>query len=48
MPIQAGDVAKTYADVNDLVQDLDYQPNTDTEIGIKMFVEWYKTYYKVN
>lgn len=48
MPIQAGDVTKTYADVNDLVQDLEYQPNTDVETGIKMFVEWYKQYYKVN
>ena len=34
--------------VTTLGQDLDYQPNTNIEIGIEMFIEWYKTYYKVD
>lgn len=47
MPLQAGDVPDTYADVSDLIADVDYKPNTSVEEGIGRFVEWYLDYYKV-
>ncbi len=45
LPLQPGDVINTWADVNDLVQDFDYQPNTSIEEGIQRFVNWYKEMY---
>ncbi len=45
-PIQPGDVEKTWADVNDLIRNFDYKPDTPVDEGIKRFVEWYKTYYR--
>lgn len=45
LPMQPGDVAKTWADVDDLNKDFDYQPNTSTSFGIKRFIEWYKDFY---
>jgi UDP-glucuronate 4-epimerase len=45
LPMQSGDVYTTYADVSDLINMLDYKPNTDLSIGIGKFVEWYKFYY---
>jgi UDP-glucuronate 4-epimerase len=45
LPMQAGDVEITYADVSDLQNELNYRPNTPLEYGIKKFVEWYKEYY---
>ena len=47
LPLQAGDVPDTYADVSDLVRDVDYKPDTSVETGIANFVEWYREYYKV-
>ena len=47
LPLQAGDVPDTYADVEALVQDVDYKPETTVEVGIKNFVDWYREYYKV-
>lgn len=46
-PIQPGDVPSTYADVQDLVDNLGYKPNTSIEKGIKNFIDWYKEYYQV-
>jgi len=43
--IQPGDVEKTWADVNDLITDFNYQPNTPIEKGVAEFVRWYKQYY---
>ena len=43
--LQPGDVADTYADVQDLVEDFDYKPNTPIHQGIKNFVDWYREYY---
>jgi UDP-glucuronate 4-epimerase len=48
LPLQPGDVPKTYADVDDLVKDVGFKPATPIEVGIKKFVEWYKEYYKIN
>lgn len=47
LPLQPGDVPDTYADVDDLVNDLGYKPNMSVEQGVANFVEWYKEYYKV-
>ena len=46
LPIQPGDVERTWANVDDLIKDYDYKPNTSISHGVKAFVEWYKTYYK--
>jgi UDP-glucuronate 4-epimerase len=48
MDIQPGDVAKTWADVKDLIRDYDYQPNTPVKSGIADFVKWYKEFYQIN
>ena len=47
MPIQAGDVEATYANVDDLVANLNYKPETTIVTGINNFVNWYRTYFKV-
>ena len=47
MPLQAGDVPATYANVDDLVQNLDYQPSTPVQKGIDNFVSWYRAFFKV-
>ena len=46
LPLQPGDVPDTYADVQDLVNDVGYKPNTSVEEGIANFVKWYKDFYK--
>jgi UDP-glucuronate 4-epimerase len=47
MDIQPGDVPATYADVDDLIQDVGFQPATPIEEGIAKFVAWYREYYSV-
>lgn len=47
LPLQAGDVPDTYADVEELVRDVGYQPSTPVEEGIERFVAWYRDYYGV-
>ena len=47
LPLQAGDVPATYADVADLMRDTGFKPATSIETGIARFVEWYRDYYKV-
>ena len=46
LPIQPGDVERTWANVDDLINDYDYKPNTSIKYGVKAFVDWYKKYYK--
>jgi len=46
-PIQAGDVEKTWADVDALVTDYQYKPDTSIGEGINNFIEWYRSYYKI-
>ncbi|MFA5902510.1 MAG: NAD-dependent epimerase [Desulfobacula sp.] len=46
LPLQAGDVPATYADVNDLIKDTGFKPSTPIVEGINNFVKWYKEYYK--
>ncbi len=47
LPLQPGDVPDTYADVSDLVRDLDYKPSMSINDGVKNFVDWYKQYNKL-
>jgi UDP-N-acetyl-D-glucosamine/UDP-N-acetyl-D-galactosamine dehydrogenase len=47
LPIQAGDVPETFADIDDLMRDVGFRPETPIEKGIEQFVEWYKSYYKI-
>ncbi len=47
LPLQPGDVPDTYADVADLVKDVDYRPSTPVETGVARFVDWYREYYQV-
>ena len=47
LPLQPGDVPSTYADVKDLVEDLDYKPSTSIQEGINNFIDWYIDFFKV-
>lgn len=47
LPLQMGDVPDTYADVEALVDDVGYRPETNIKQGIGNFVAWYRDYYKV-
>lgn len=45
LPMQPGDVKRTYADVSQLMKDFNFRPDTSIEEGIGAFVDWFKTYY---
>ena len=47
LPMQAGDVPATYADVDDLGRDVGFKPATSIEEGVGRFVAWYRDYYNV-
>jgi UDP-glucuronate 4-epimerase len=47
LPMQPGDVLDTHADVDDLVRDVGFAPNTPIEEGMRRFVDWYRGYYAV-
>jgi UDP-glucuronate 4-epimerase len=47
LPMQPGDVPVNFADVDDLIRDVGFRPNTKVEVGIQRFVDWYREYYKV-
>ncbi|WP_422080633.1 NAD-dependent epimerase [Ulvibacterium sp.] len=47
LPMQPGDVTRTWASVEDLINDYGYSPNTSISEGVKSFIAWYKHYYKV-
>jgi UDP-glucuronate 4-epimerase len=46
MPMQPGDVERTWADVDDLFEYIGYRPQVNIETGITEFVDWYKNYYQ--
>jgi len=48
LPLQPGDVPDTHADVEDLVTDVGYRPDTPIEVGVRRFVDWYLDYYRVS
>jgi UDP-glucuronate 4-epimerase len=45
LPMQPGDVNRTWADVSTLVENFGYNPNTPIEVGVREFIGWYKGYY---
>lgn len=45
LPMQPGDVPATYADVDDLMADVGFRPNTPLAEGIARFVDWYRNYF---
>jgi UDP-glucuronate 4-epimerase len=45
LPMQPGDVPATYADIDDLVRDVDFRPATPIEVGIRKFAAWYRSYH---
>jgi len=47
LPLQPGDVPKTYADVDDLQRDVGFKPDTPIDYGIEQFIIWYKKYYQI-
>ncbi len=48
LPMQPGDVPATYADVQDLMDDVGFKPSTPLDVGIQKFVDWYMEYYATN
>jgi UDP-glucuronate 4-epimerase len=44
-PLQPGDVPDTFADVSELIRDVGYKPETPVEVGVRNFVDWFKSYY---
>jgi len=47
LPLQPGDVPKTFANVDDLKRDVGFKPDTPIDYGIKQFIDWYKEYYQI-
>ncbi|MGO4891700.1 NAD-dependent epimerase [Flavobacterium sp. W21_SRS_FM6] len=47
MPMQAGDVPATFADIDSLKEAVGFTPDTDIEYGMQQFVDWFKAYYKL-
>lgn len=47
LPMQPGDVPMTWADTSDLQANLDYRPDTPIKVGVGLFIDWYKSYYKL-
>ena len=45
LPLQPGDVPDTYADIDELMADMDYRPQTRLEDGMQQFVAWFNNYY---
>ena len=47
LPLQPGDVQETYANVDHLMDEIGFKPDTKIEDGIQSFVDWYRDYYKI-
>ena len=45
LPMQPGDVARTYADIDAIADDLGYEPKTTVDIGVPAFIRWYREYH---
>jgi UDP-glucuronate 4-epimerase len=48
MPLQDGDVPETFADVDDLMNEVNFKPSTSIEDGVGKFIDWYLDYYKIS
>ena len=46
-PMQPGDVHESFADINKSVEMFGYKPTTNVDVGIRKFIDWYKTYHKL-
>ena len=46
LPLQAGDVPDTEADISELIASVDYRPQVSVEVGVRQFVDWYRAYHK--
>lgn len=46
MPMQNGDVPSTWADVDDLIEDIGYKPQTEVKVGVQNFIDWYLNFNK--
>jgi UDP-glucuronate 4-epimerase len=46
LPMQAGDVQRTYADIDAIQRELGYQPSVSIEAGVPQFVRWYREYHQ--
>ncbi len=47
LPLQPGDVPRTFADIKDLMEDVGFRPSTPIEVGIPRFITWYRDYYQL-
>jgi UDP-glucuronate 4-epimerase len=47
LPMQDGDVQRTFADIDAIQRDLGYQPSTTIEVGVPNFVRWYREYHQL-
>jgi UDP-glucuronate 4-epimerase len=47
LPMQPGDVTETFADIDDLIRDVGFRPQTSIADGIHYFVTWYRSHYNV-
>jgi UDP-glucuronate 4-epimerase len=47
LPMQPGDVPATFADIDDLIRDVGFAPETSIEDGIRNFVVWYRGHYNI-
>jgi UDP-glucuronate 4-epimerase len=47
LPVQPGEVPATFADVDDLANDVGFAPKTPLDVGMKKFVDWYRDFYGV-
>ncbi|MCP4109083.1 MAG: NAD-dependent epimerase [Desulfobacteraceae bacterium] len=48
LELQPGDVPATYADVDDLIKDVGFKPDTPLETGVERFISWYKEYHGID
>jgi UDP-glucuronate 4-epimerase len=47
LPMQKGDVARSHANVDNMIKDFDYSPNTSIQEGVPKFINWYRDYFKI-
>ncbi|MGB5819504.1 MAG: NAD-dependent epimerase/dehydratase family protein [Saonia sp.] len=48
LPLQPGDVVKTWANVDELIKDYDYSPKTSLQMGVRQYASWFKQYYGIH
>jgi UDP-glucuronate 4-epimerase len=45
--MQAGDVKETFADIDAMKNDFEFMPTTSIDVGIPLFIKWYKSFHRV-